>query len=199
VCVVFHEPGLRRINTENLAGTQKCPKNTVTVTCHFHPIGDLVSPLLSEFVADRGETMVGINGRANAQPLEMEALHQPAEEQTLSSSAHPHILDRLLTLLKLYIEHYPYISSVIFFTLIGTFMVRIAPDFEAPVVRNRLQHDYSNISAHYNFKASQMDHWCLWVRFLVSSVRGHYCLLEEKGAFKETHSSVSHVSLGWRS
>ena len=83
-----------------------------------------------------------------------------------ASKQQVHFLDRALMLIKLYVEYYPKLASFIFFLFIGIFMVIIAPDFKAPVVRNRLHHDYSNISAHYDFQASQIDHWCLWVRMM---------------------------------
>ena len=106
----------------------------------------------------KDKTMGGINGSSKAQPMEMETLN-PGDFRPPP----PHPIDQMLTLMKLYMESYPKITTVIVFSLIGLLMLALTPNFQSTVIRNRLQHDYSSITQDYNFKASQLDHWCLWV------------------------------------
>jgi hypothetical protein len=39
-------------------------------------------------------------------------------------------------------------------------MLFLADESVALVTRNRVSHDYTAIDYNYNFKASQIDHWC---------------------------------------
>ena len=99
------------------------------------------------------------NGHRKVEPMELESLNPGA-----TTPPPPHLLDQLLLLTKLYMEAYPKIATVIVFALIGSIMLMTAPNmFQSTLERHRLHHDYSAINQNYNFKASQMDHWCLWV------------------------------------
>jgi hypothetical protein len=104
--------------------------------------------------------------RRDIRPLEveMDALQPMAVH---SSTRRQHPLDQLWMLIKLYIESYPKVATVVAFSLIGCLMFFLATSMQAPVTRNRLSHDYSGIDLNYNFKASQIDHWCLFVSLLV--------------------------------
>ena len=98
--------------------------------------------------------------RSSVAPMEMESF-QPMPVQSSIQRQHP--IDQLWMLLKLYIEYYPKISTTIALTLIVVAFFAIMSSFQHPLARNRLTHDYSTIDRHYNFKASQIDHWCLFV------------------------------------
>jgi hypothetical protein len=100
--------------------------------------------------------------RKDIRPLEveMDAL-QPMEVRPSRTRQHP--LEGLWMLIKLYIESYPKIASVVAFSLIGCLMLFLATSLQTPVTRNRISHDYTAIDQNYNFKASQIDHWCLFV------------------------------------
>ena len=101
----------------------------------------------------------------SVEPLEVESLN-PKSKTTVSAAAPPptaSFLERGWTLLKLYMEYYPKITAVVVFLLIGVVMSITIPNLRKPVTRNRLEHDYSHIARHYDFKAAQIDHWCLWV------------------------------------
>jgi hypothetical protein len=100
--------------------------------------------------------------RKDIRPLEveMDAL-RPNEVRPSHMRQHP--LEGIWMLIKLYIESYPKIASVVAFSLIGCLMLFLATSVQAPVTRNRISHDYTEIDNNYNFRASQIDHWCLFV------------------------------------
>jgi hypothetical protein len=103
--------------------------------------------------------------RKDIRPLEveMDAL-QPMEVRSRPASMmRQHPLEGFWMLTKLYIESYPKIATVVAFSLIGCVMLFLATSLQAPVTRNRISHDYTAIDNNYNFKASQIDHWCLFV------------------------------------
>jgi hypothetical protein len=103
--------------------------------------------------------------RKDIRPLEveMDAL-QPMEVRSRPASMmRQHPLEGFWMLTKLYIESYPKIATVVAFSLIGCIMLFLATSLQAPVTRNRVSHDYTAIDNNYNFKASQIDHWCLFV------------------------------------
>jgi hypothetical protein len=66
-------------------------------------------------------------------------------------------------LTKLYIESYPKILYRCTCWVHHAVRRRVC---EAPVTRNRVSHDYTAIDYNYNFKASQIDHWCLFCKYL---------------------------------
>jgi hypothetical protein len=100
--------------------------------------------------------------RQDIRPLEveMDAL-QPMAVRPSNMRQHP--LEGFWMLTKLYIESYPKIATVVAFFLIGCLMLFLGTSLQAPVTRNRISHDYTAIDYNYNFRASQIDHWCLFV------------------------------------
>lgn len=105
------------------------------------------------------------NGRDGIASLEMEpmtvesssSLQQQQQQQSVPSR-----IRSLFMLVKLYMEYYPGVTSCIAALLVGLVVLLFVLSFRKPVTRNRLFHDYSKIDMNYNFKASQVDHWCLW-------------------------------------
>jgi hypothetical protein len=103
--------------------------------------------------------------------MEMESLHpqgqsvrQSSQQQQNSSMMSMHPLTSLWMLIKMHLEYYPKISSLLGITLLGLFMYLAVEASKPPLSRHKLAHDYTNIDAAYNWKAAQIDHWCLFVR-----------------------------------
>jgi hypothetical protein len=69
---------------------------------------------------------------------------------------------QLFMIIKLYMDAYPRIASLIAACVTGIMFITFLVSFRQPVKRNKLYHDYSKIDMDYNFKASQIDHWCLY-------------------------------------
>jgi hypothetical protein len=69
---------------------------------------------------------------------------------------------QIFVIIKLYMDTYPRTTSLIVACLIGILFFSLLLTFRQPVKRNKLYHDYSKIDMNYNFKASQIDHWCLY-------------------------------------
>ena len=69
---------------------------------------------------------------------------------------------QLLVLLKLYMDSYPRMTSLIVAGITVATFLSLVLSFRQPVKRNKLYHDYSKIDMTYTFKASQIDHWCLY-------------------------------------
>ncbi len=69
---------------------------------------------------------------------------------------------QLLVLLKLYMDSYPRTTSLVAAGITVTLFLSLVLSFRQPVKRNKLYHDYSKIDMTYTFKASQIDHWCLY-------------------------------------
>lgn len=97
----------------------------------------------------------------NVMSLEMEQLHpEPTAvryQQKLS------LLDQIFLLARLYMESYPRISSAVTF-LVFSFCIYAAVVYsKPPLTRNKLAHEYNDIDRDYNWKLTQMDHWCLFV------------------------------------
>lgn len=98
-----------------------------------------------------------------ASSLEMEPMTiESSQVQTSSQSSLATRIRSLFMLCKLYMEYYPGITSCIAALLVGMGVLAFVLSFHKPVTRNRLYHDYSHIDMTYNFKAAQVDHWCLW-------------------------------------
>jgi hypothetical protein len=94
------------------------------------------------------------------EPFETEVLHPQRPTNNNNNNRNiPHFIDRLWMLLKLYMEYYPKLTALFLFS---TMTIAIYYSTRRPVTRNRLHHDYTAIAQNYNFKASQMDHWCLF-------------------------------------
>ena len=102
-------------------------------------------------------------GDRRISPMEMEGL-QP---MPVRSSTKQHPIDQLWMLIKLHLEYYPKIAASIGFILLGLFFYFFVNSLRTPVSRHTLHHgEYTKIDQHYNFKAAQIDHWCLWVSLL---------------------------------
>lgn len=69
---------------------------------------------------------------------------------------------QLVMIIKLYMETYPRLTSTIAACITVILFLLFLLSFRQPVKRNKLYHDYSKIDMDYNFKASQIDHWCLY-------------------------------------
>ena len=69
---------------------------------------------------------------------------------------------QFIMIIKLYMDTYPRMASLIAACMIGMLFLALVLSFRQPVKRNKLYHDYSKIDMNYNFKASQIDHWCLY-------------------------------------
>jgi len=100
----------------------------------------------------------------NFRPMEMEVLNTPMQVgSSTARRSRSDPLDQLWMLIRLYIEYYPKISIVLGLAMLGGVLFVMGSSMRAPVTRNRLEHDYTAIGLNYNFKASQIDHWCLFV------------------------------------
>jgi hypothetical protein len=114
-------------------------------------------------------------------PLEMEQLHpRPASSSTPGTGSHhtrplgmitrrgdDRIIDQLWSIVRLYMEIHPVLASVVVFgmlTALACLLVAVVHPHHGPRGRHQIHHDYSKIEYNYNFKASQMEHWCLFVR-----------------------------------
>jgi hypothetical protein len=98
-------------------------------------------------------------------PLEMEELHPRPSARAVRSHAHHYSSNQCRTacmLLKLYMEAYPLISTIIFFALLLLVVILFVETTTHTDRRHQLTHDYSRIDAHYNFRAARIDHWCLF-------------------------------------
>jgi hypothetical protein len=117
-------------------------------------------------------------------PLEMEQLHpRPASASSSSAGTGSHhtrprgmisrrgddrIVDQLWRIVRLYMEIHPVLASIVVFgmlTALVCLLVAVVYPHHGPRGRHQIHHDYSKIEYHYNFKASQMENWCLFVRF----------------------------------
>jgi hypothetical protein len=106
------------------------------------------------------------------EPMEVEQLHPrpSAAAGTFHSrrrAASGSLPDRIWMLVRLYAEAHPVIASVLSFvavTAAASAAWGAAYPHHGPRGRHRIHHDYTKIDYHYNFRASQMDHWCLFVR-----------------------------------
>lgn len=101
-------------------------------------------------------------------PLEMEPMQVatsgsiPPEQRKQTTSSLSYRIEQLTMMIKMYVEYYPKTASSLAAIGVGVLFLFFVLSFRQPVTRNRLYHDYSEIDMHYNFKASQLDHWCLW-------------------------------------
>jgi hypothetical protein len=71
-------------------------------------------------------------------------------------------ITQLIIIIKLYVETYPRITSIVAACVIVALFFFTLISVRQPVKRNKLYHDYSKIDMDYNFKASQIDQWCLY-------------------------------------
>jgi hypothetical protein len=93
--------------------------------------------------------------------------HSRATSPTSSSSSSSdwgNFLDQCLLLCRLHVESYPCLYSTILFAILIILFYGLVTFFSPAITRNVVKGDYSKISLEYNFKASQIDHWCLFVR-----------------------------------
>jgi hypothetical protein len=102
-------------------------------------------------------------------PMELESLQPMQIRQSASNSrkrrvsGRIHPIDDFLIMVRLHIEYYPRLSCTVGIIFVAFALYFLIAEVRKPVTRNRLSHDYTKIDLHYNWKASQIDHWCLWV------------------------------------
>jgi hypothetical protein len=122
----------------------------------------------------------------NIVAMEMESLHPSGggqqsvrrqNRQSSSSSSQQssgeyrmHPLTSLWMLIKLHLEYYPKISSIVGISLLAFLMYLAVEASKPPLARHKLTHDYTDIDAAYNWKAAQIDHWCLFVRLFAVNI-----------------------------
>ena len=87
---------------------------------------------------------------------------QPMQIES-SGLREPGFCEKLWTLTKLYMAHYPIVTTILVFALITALMAVLLPSLKSPYVINRVTENYSNITLNYDFAAEKMDHWCLFV------------------------------------
>lgn len=120
------------------------------------------------------------NGQTNEgiSPLEMESLNPSSEDNKKGNNAAApssgrassflpdHPLDKLMLLIKLYFELYPrlmFSGCLVVFILLIKWWSPWTSWYNAKYSqRNYMTHDYSNLENDFNFKAAQIDHWCLF-------------------------------------
>mmetsp|Transcript_18880 Transcript_18880/g.44121 ORF Transcript_18880/g.44121 Transcript_18880/m.44121 type:complete len:241 (-) Transcript_18880:769-1491(-) len=103
------------------------------------------------------------DGTSEMMSMEMESLHPGAS--AVGKSLHqkaPHPCQQLWMLIKLHIESYPKIFSTVGLIGLAFFMYLAVEWSKPPLQRHKATHDYSDIHLDYDFKASQIDHWCLF-------------------------------------
>lgn len=124
---------------------------------------------------NHADTSSGSHSGMRISPMEIEAFRPLQVRHNIVSSSDRrrrrntdriHPIDECTIMLRLYIEYFPKLSAMIAIAITGAIIYYLVKEFRKPVTRNRLSRDYTNIDLHYNWKASQIDHWCLWVRFL---------------------------------
>ena len=99
----------------------------------------------------------------NVMSLEMEQLHP--ESTAVHYPQKLGLMDQVFLLFRLYMESYPRLTSFGGF-LAFLFCIYAAVVYsKPPLKRNQLAHDYKDIDRDYNWKLSQIDHWCLFVSF----------------------------------
>jgi len=93
--------------------------------------------------------------------MEMESLH-PGSTTVRRAQQPPHFLTQIWMLIKLNIESYPKIFSTIGLLCLAFFMY-VAVEYSKPQMsRHKMVEDYSKIKLDYDFKATQIDNWCLF-------------------------------------
>jgi hypothetical protein len=118
----------------------------------------------------------GQNENVDTTALEMQPFNRYDSDKTTTAKGSPtigvsdrssfsHVCFRgtqLIMIIKLYMDTYPRMTAWIAACMIGMLFLTFVLSFRQPVKRNKLYHDYSKIDRDYNFKASQIDHWCLY-------------------------------------
>lgn len=80
-----------------------------------------------------------------------------------------HPIDKVFRLVRLLCELYPITSSILSFAIVGIVLFFVGRHIrmnhlEATMsTRHSISHDYTKIEYDFNFRASQMEHWCLFV------------------------------------
>jgi hypothetical protein len=94
-------------------------------------------------------------------PLEMEILAPSAAVHT--HRPQPSFWQQCFQLTSLYVELYPRVTAAVAAFACVLVVYAFVSQFSHPLSRNTMHHHYSDIDLQYNFKASQLDHWCLFV------------------------------------
>ncbi|KAL7557717.1 hypothetical protein ACA910_018511 [Epithemia clementina (nom. ined.)] len=96
--------------------------------------------------------------------MEMESLHPGST--TVRARQQPkqqhQFFSQLWMLIKLRMESSPKIFSTIGLIALAFFMYIAVEWSKPPLARHEVKADYSNIQLDYDFKATQIDHWCLF-------------------------------------
>lgn len=75
----------------------------------------------------------------------------------------PHPIDQLWGFIKLYFELHPGQGAILGAIAVVLVVYAWISSFQHPLARHQLHHHYSDqVDREYNFKASQLDHWCLF-------------------------------------
>ena len=97
--------------------------------------------------------------------MEMESLHPGSTTVRKQQTKQAHVLSQLWILIKLHIESYPKIFSVVGLVGLALFMYIVVEWSKPPLARHKFTEDYSTVQADYDFKATQIDKWCLFVSY----------------------------------
>jgi len=108
------------------------------------------------------------------EPMEMEELHaRPSARQQLivdnsgyqhrrSRAIHP--IGQLWHMMKLFMELNPITTTILLFVAVGFLLHYVTVAFFRPgVSRHTIKHDYSHIDLDFNFRATKIGSWCLFV------------------------------------
>ena len=105
--------------------------------------------------------------KMQALEVEMEALNEDGEPQPQPQQPQqqPNLVTQLCRPLRMYMELYPRVLCLAW-AIHGLVAILclcvLVKSMQRPPERNRLHHDYTKLDMHYNWKAAQMDHWCLF-------------------------------------
>lgn len=133
--------------------------------------------------------------------MEVEQLHpRPASSSTTFHSRRTasSLADRIWMLVRLYAESHPVLVSTIVFVVVTAAVSAAwgaAYPHHGPRGRHQIHHDYSKIEYNFNFRATQMDHWCLFVSAL--SLYYSPCLSHLSVSLSDTRLSLSRSLTSW--
>lgn len=103
---------------------------------------------------------------SNMVAMEMESLHPGSTTVRTNSKPPASFLSNLWMLIRLHIESHPQIFSIVGLLGLAFFMYVAVEYSRPPLERHKVTGDYSVLKMNYDFKAAQIDHWCLFVRLL---------------------------------
>jgi len=75
----------------------------------------------------------------------------------------PHVVDQLWRMIRLFMELHPIATTVVLFGMLGLIMHAAVATFRPGLARHELgKRDYTHLDLDFNFRASQIGHWCLF-------------------------------------